>query len=117
MSLLSQSIALARSGAHWRTELYAVRIRLGSTTASQPAAKSPSKFSRLLNEQGSGYIQRTIATFLTSPDWATRPALGDQFIISENPRNSADVGTVWRIFELTPGRAGEEDRCVCFKLD
>lgn len=117
MSLLSQSIALARQGARWRTELYPVKVTLGPDVIHRAAAKSPTKLTRMLNDHGTGYVVRGVATFLTGRDWSARPALGSRFTIRENPLNSAEVGTVWQVFELTPGTSGEEDRSVCFRLD
>ena len=117
MSLLSQSNSLARLGARWRSDLYGVRVTLGSDTDSRQCSKSPSKATRTSAEQGTGYIQRVIATFMSSPTWPVRPALGSEFTITASPENPADIGTRWRAYDVTLAASGEEDRSVCFRLD
>jgi hypothetical protein len=116
VSLLSQSKELAKSGAAWRIDLFGVKVTLGTGPAVLLCAKSPTKASRVQNEQGTGWVQRNLATFMTSPSWATRPAIGNEFTIQDSSI-IAEIGTVWRIFDLTTGVAGEEDRCVCFRKD
>lgn len=107
----------AAQGATQRAQLFAVVVTLGTGTTRYTLAKSPSQTTRAAQEQGVGYVERTIATFLIRKALGLTLALGNQFTIQESEINPDEVATVWRIFDLTPGAAGEEDRAVCFKLD
>jgi len=114
----SQIRRYAAQGAIHRAQLWAVSVTLAATTA--PAytfAKSPSGVTRTAQEQGAGYVERTIATFLVRKALALTISVGTEFTIRTSAINAAEEGTSWRVFDYTPGATREEDRCVCFKLD
>ena len=107
----------AAQGAAHRAALWAVVVTVGAATTRYTLAKAPATTTRQADELRAGYVQRTLATFLVPAAAGFTPAIGSQFTIQESEVNPAEVATVWRVFEITPGACGEETRCVAFKLD
>jgi hypothetical protein len=79
-------------------------------------AKASTKVERVQQEQGAGYVTRSIATFNFPASGEFVPRVGDQWTITASEL-ADEVGTVWRCFDIIRSVAGSEHRCVCFKLD
>ena len=90
-----------------------VTVADGSTVA---VAKSGSKPTRTAAEFGTGYVERTIATFNFKATGSFVPSLGAEWTIA-TAEQSDEVGTRWRCFQLVRAAAGFEHVATCFRLD
>lgn len=122
MALLDQLQQLHRQSAGLRAQAWPVTVTLSTDTSARELkiSGSPAQRTRVQNEPGTGYVQRTLRTFMVLrsqlPAGVT-VAPGTQFTILADLTNPENVGTVWRIFDLGDSSAGSELRCVAFRLD
>lgn len=91
-------------------------ISAGTGNTPLDVAKSASKVERVQQEQGAGYVNRTITAFNFPVSGEYVPEIGDEFEIKVS-ETADEVGTSWRCFDLIRSAGGTEHRCVCFKLD
>ena len=87
-----------------------------ATGATVSVAKSGSKATRLAAEMGTGYVERTLATFNFPAASAFVPVLGAEWVVATAER-ADEIGTRWRCFEITRAAAGFEHVATCFRVD
>jgi hypothetical protein len=79
-------------------------------------AKSGSKPTRTPAEMGTGYVERTLATFNFKATGNFVPSIGAEWTIA-SAEQADEVGTRWRCFQLVRSAAGFEHVATCFRLD
>ena len=79
-------------------------------------AKSGSKPTRTPAEMGTGYVERTLATFNFKAAGNFVPSIGAEWTIA-TAEQADEVGTRWRCFQLVRAAAGMEHVATCFRLD
>lgn len=95
---------------------YAVEITLASGTL-LACAKTPTQINRVPQEQGTGWVQEAVATFLFLASANFTPTIGVEFTLTTSPDSTDEEGTTWRCRELKRSGVGHEHRVVCFRLD
>lgn len=115
MSFAGPMRTFAAIAARVRAEVWPVTVAVPGG-AQVAIAKSATKVNRRRDEQGAGWIQSAIATFNFPASGAFVPQIGNEWEITES-ETAAEVGTVWRCFDITDAAAGSEHRCVCFRKD
>ena len=90
-----------------------VTVASGATVS---VAKSGSKPTRTPAEMGTGYVERTLATFNFKATGTFVPSIGAEWVIA-SAEQADEVGTRWRCFQLVRSAAGMEHVATCFRLD
>lgn len=100
-----------------RVQCWPVTVSIAAVTGIA-AAKSPTRQTRVPNEQGSGWTQRAQAVFNFAAAGTYTPTLGADFTVTAS-ETASEVGEVYRCFDLRPSNpaTGSDHRCVCFRLD
>jgi hypothetical protein len=117
MSFASQTARFNAQASRHRAECYPCTVTAAGVAEPIACAKSPTKITRLANEQGTGFVQRAIAVFAFPASGEFAPSIGSEWTIA-TCSTASEVGTAWRCFEFTRASAlGNDHRCVCFRLD
>lgn len=106
----------AAQSAEARAETWPVSVKLADESV-VAIVKTPTKLSRVQQEQGAGWEQRAIAVFLFPAIGEFVPEIGNEWEVTAYADAPGEIGTRWRCFDLTRTGAGTEHRCVCFRLD
>jgi len=88
-----------------------------STGAVLCVAKLPTQVTRVPQEQGTGWVQEAVATYLFPGTGTFTPTIGCEFTLTTSDDSTDEEGTTWRCRELKRSGAGHEHRAVCFRLD
>ena len=105
-----------RTASQTRRGNYPAQVTLASG-AIVCCAKLPTQITRVPQEQGTGWVQEAVATFLFSSTGTFTPTIGCEFTLTTSEDSPDEVSTVWRCRELKRAGAGHEHRVVCFRLD
>jgi len=118
MSFATAAKEFAAQAARERRSIWPITVSAGDPVVSIAGCKGATQLSRVMNEQGSGYVQRTIATFHLPVAGTFRPDIGAELTITDT-ETSEELNTSWRCFEFTRGHetTGVDHRLVCFRLD
>lgn len=126
MSLANSLRRFQTIAARTRAECWPVSFTLSTDTAARTlkGSGSPPARTRMPDENRTGYIVRTTrviavlrSTLASLGGTPPTIALGTEFTITADEINPANVGTVWRSFDLKDSDGGSEIRAVCFRLD
>lgn len=115
MSFASAARTFAAQAARERRECWPATV-LVSTGETLSVAKSPTKQSRVPQEQGVGYVQRAIAVFGFPVDARFTPTLGAEFTVLTCPEE-IDKNTAWRCYEVQLETQTQQHHAACFRLD
>lgn len=80
----------------------------------------PATRGRVPDEMRGGYIVRTVRAFALLRSQIPTGAsvgLGTEFTVTADTHTPANIGTVWRCFEISDPSAGSQLRAGCFRLD
>jgi hypothetical protein len=106
----------ASQAAAQRRELWPATVTLADNSVVS-VAKSPTKISRIEQEQGAGFVQRAVATFSFDAGGTFVPDIGAKFTLTTAPIAS-EVDTVWKCFDLQRADAcNTEHLARCYRAD
>lgn len=108
--------SFAAVAARSRASIWGVTLTVPGGARLEKIAKSPTKITRVQNEQMTGWVQRAEATFNFPASGSYKPTIGAEFTIIASA-TADEVSTVWRCFDLVRTGAGMEHTCTCFRLD
>ncbi|HEX2101311.1 MAG TPA: hypothetical protein VHF69_11630 [Candidatus Synoicihabitans sp.] len=104
-----------------RRELWPCTVALAGTAApTVDVSKGPARQTKERVELGAG-VKQLVECVMLFPSSATGdlvPSLQKRFVITALPRGpSQEVGTVWRVTDLSLGMTGREHRVVLQRVD
>lgn len=101
-----------------RADIWPVTVTEAGATVRITGAKSPTQASRVQQEQGGGWVQRALATFLFPVTGKFNPAIGAELVIVATSTVD-EINTRWRCFDLKRGDpgSGRDHSLSCFRLD